>query len=104
MTTSTKKYLNLRIKANYHKKNECIREAENIVANRSITGMSVRQIAAEIYTHALIYYAFPNLPEAIRNTKFMQRAFNSAANGIDLEDNGDTRGRRFCYSLIWSVC
>ena len=45
-----------------------------------------------------------NEPKIIGNTQFMQRAFNSAANGIDLEDNGDTRGRRFCYSLIWSVC
>lgn len=102
--TNAKKYLNLKMRANYYRKNECLLAAENIVEKKQITGMSVRQIAAEIYTHAVICYNFPILPDKIRNTGFMQRAFRSALNGIDLEDNGDTWKRRFCYSLIWSFC
>lgn len=101
---NTKKYMNLEMKANYYKKSDCIDKAKSIIESKQITGMSVRQLAAEIYTHAFIYYSFPNLPEVIRNTKFMQKAFRSAANGIDLEDNGDTIARRFCYSIIFGVC
>lgn len=103
-TKNTKKYLSLKMRANYYRKSDCVQAAEDIVAKKQITGMSVRQLAAEIYTHAMIYYNFPILPDRIRNTKFMQRAFRSASNGIDLEDNGDSWKRRFCYSLIWSFC
>lgn len=101
---TTKKYMNLKMKADYYKKNECLREAKAIIENNQITGMSVRQLAAEIYTHAKVYYSFPCLPEIIRKTKFMQKAFRSAANGIDLEDNGDKFSRRICYSLIFGLC
>lgn len=104
MNESTKKYLNLKMKAKYYKKAECVKAAEEIAEKKQITGMSIRQLAAEIYTHALVYYNFPILPDAIRNTKFAQRAFRSAANGIDLEDGGDTLKRRVCYSLIYSLC
>lgn len=104
MNNTSKKFLNLKMKANYYKKSECVKAAEEISEKKQITGMSIRQLAAEIYTHALVYYTFPILPEVIRNTKFAQRAFRSASNGIDLEDGGDTLKRRVCYSLIYSFC
>lgn len=97
-----KKYLNLEMNDIYYNKNNCVEAAENIIKNRQITGMSVRQLAAEIYTHAFIYYNFHILPAIIRNTSIAKRVYNSTANGIDLEDNGDTLKRRICYSLIWS--
>lgn len=104
MTNNTKKYLNLEMKEIYYNKKGCVATAEEIVEKKQITGMTVRQLAAEIYTHAFIYYNFHFLPKMLRETKLAKKIFNSAANGIDLEDNGDTLKRRFCYSVIWSIC
>lgn len=100
----TKKYLNLEMNDIYYNKEECLNAADDIIANEQITGMTKTQIAEEIYTHAFVFYNFHYLPEFIKNTAIAKRIFNSAANGIDLEDNGDTLKRRICYSLIWSFC
>lgn len=99
-----KKYLSLEMNDIYYNKKNCVEKAKDIVANKQITGMSIRQLAAEIYSHAFVYFNFHYLPKFIRETKLAKRVFNSAANGIDLEDNGDFLRRRIAYSIIWSIC
>ena len=84
--------------------NSINQQLNEIIDKKLITGMTTRQISEEIYTHAFVYYNFKYLPEFIRNMKISKRIYNSAANGIDLEDDGDKLHRRICYSLIWNFC
>ncbi|MCQ2531374.1 MAG: hypothetical protein MJ093_01550 [Saccharofermentans sp.] len=104
MTNTIRKTLNLEMKDSYYNKADCIIEAQEIIDSEKITGMTVHQVAEEIYTHAFVFFNFHFLPKFIRETKLARRIFNSAANGVDLEDNGDTLKRRICYSLIWAFC
>lgn len=101
--SSDKKYINLEMSESFYNKESCLHKAEEILESSLITGMSVKQLAAEIYTHAFVYYNFEILPEVIRNISFAQKVFNSTANGIDLEDNGDSLPRRACYAVIWFI-
>lgn len=104
MTNTIRKTLNLEMKECYYDKKECIVEAQKIFDSKKITGMTVMQIAEEIYTHAFVFVNFHFLPAKVRETALARRIFNSAANGVDLEDNGDTVKRRICYFLIWAFC
>ena len=104
MTNEIRKTLNLEMKDSFYDKEECLIEAQKIYDSKMITGMTVNQIAEEIYTHAFVFFNFHFLPAMIRETALASRIFNSAANGVDLEDNGDTFKRRICYSLIWNLC
>lgn len=104
MTNEIRKTLNLEMKKSYYDKKECLVEAQEIFDSKKITGMTVQQIAEEIYTHAFVFFNFHFLPSKIRETNLARRIFNSAANGVDLEDDGDTFKRRVCYSLIWAFC
>lgn len=104
MNESTANIVNLQMSAKFHKKNECLLTAADLIASRQITGMSIRQVAAEIYSNAFIYYVFPHLPEVLRKTGLIQRAFNAAIAGIDLNSNGTCLKNRIAYSLIWKLC
>lgn len=103
MTEVIRKTLNLEMKDSFYNKAECLIEAKEIFDSEKITGMTVHQIAEEIYTHAFVFFNFHFLPRKIRETALARRIFNSAANGVDLEDNGDSLKRRICYSLIWML-
>ncbi len=104
MTNTVRKTLNLEMKESFYNKADCLIEAKEIVDSEKITGMTVHQVAEEIYTHAFVFFNFRFLPAKIRETNLARRIFTSAANGVDLEDNGDTLKRRICYSLIWAFC
>lgn len=104
MTETVRKTLNLEMNKSFYNKADCLIEAKKIVDSQKITGMTVHQIAEEIYTHAFVFFNFHFLPAKVRETALARRIFNSAANGVDLEDNGDTLKRRICYSLIWAFC
>lgn len=97
------KYLNLEMDKCYYDKKNCLKIAEDILLSKKITGMTVRQLAAELYAHAFIFYNFPKLPKAIREISVAKRAYESAANGIDLQDDGDTLKRRAAYYIIFNI-
>lgn len=97
-----KKVLNLAMQKKYNNKMECLRTAREIMKEKKITGMSVTEIASEIFFHAFFFYNFNKLPGLIRNTSLFKRFYHSAEDGIDLEDNGDTFLRKLCYSFAWT--
>ena len=76
-------------------KKNCIEEADRILANRHVEGMSRTRLAKEIYFHASVY-------------DFCTRTgrlnwFRARANPIDLNDGGDRLFRRVCYHLYWRL-
>ncbi len=97
----SKKYLNIGMYADYNNKKKCFEKAKEIIENKQITGMTVKQLAAEIYTHGFIYYRFDKLPKFIKYTSLAKRFYNSCDNGVDLEDDGDRWYRKFAYRMIY---
>lgn len=79
----------------------CKEEAKNIIDNKEIEGMSEKAMAKEIYAHIFIHDMIEKLPDCVQNNKIVSRVYNSTANGIDLEDFGDTFVRQIAYNVIW---
>ena len=87
------KTLSIPVKREYLNKAHCRREAQKILADKLIDGMTERQLAAEIYFHAVAYY-------------FCERAgrfhrYKMHADPIDICDGGDTGLRRAVFSACW---
>lgn len=61
------------MKKSYYDKKECLIEAQEIFDSKKITGMTVQQIAEEIYTHAFVFLNFHILPSKIRETNLARR-------------------------------
>lgn len=95
------KTMNIGITEIANDKSECKDAASMIVENHLIDGMSENAVAKEIYAHIFIHDTIDNLPSMIRNNSLVQRVYNSTANGIDLEDFGDTFVRQIAYNVIW---
>lgn len=96
-----KKYMNIPMeKALYNRKN-CRMMAEDIKDSARIEGMSLSQLSCEIFAHAFVFYNFRFIPEKIKNLSIFKSVYNSVANGVDLEDNGDKLLRRIAYRIIW---
>ncbi len=87
----------------YYNKANCINIAGKIISEGKITGMTIRQLAAELYAHAFIFYNYHRLPKLIKELSIAKRAYESAANGIDIQDDGDTLKRRAAYMVIYHI-
>ena len=85
-------------------KDECMYWAIKVVDHGSVKGMTYQEVAEEIYAHAYVYYNFNKLPNIVKNNGFAQSVYNSSANGISIDDNGDTTLRKAFYSLVWTFC
>ncbi|MBO4928422.1 MAG: hypothetical protein J5379_09280 [Clostridiales bacterium] len=84
-------------------KEECKKEAQSIIENKAIEGMSEKEMAKEIYAHVFIHDVIEVMPSFIRDNKIVARTYNSTVNGIDLEDFGDTFLRQIAYNVIWVI-
>ena len=78
-------------------KHQCLKESNHILSKGYIRNMSRKQIAKEIYFHAVAYYFSLWLERRGIHWKYIK----SHAETIDLEDKGDTMFRRFCYYILW---
>ena len=98
-----RKTLNIGMRPEDANKTYCRALAKEIIQNKQITGMTERQLAAEIFTHGFIHARYPKLPAWIRNMPWMKRVYQSCDNGVDLADDGDTRVRKIGYAVIFIV-
>ncbi|MCI5874286.1 MAG: hypothetical protein PUJ55_06730 [Clostridiales bacterium] len=85
-------------------KSVCMYWAMKVIDHGSLKGMTYQQAAEEIYAHAYVYYNFHRLPSFIKNNSAAQSVYNSAADGICLQDNGDTPIRKAFYASVWALC
>ena len=81
------------VRREYQDKRFCLQEAEWLLHNGVVRGMSAEQIAQEIFFHASVYYFCK------RTGKF--RMFKEHAGIIDLRDGGDTPLRQKAYAACW---
>ena len=96
-----KKYMSIPMAERLYSRANCKAIAEQIASEEKITGMSLSQLACEIFAHAYIYYNFRFVPKFLRGAKIFKSIYNSVENGVDLEDNGDKWYRRIAYRMIW---
>ena len=85
----------LPVKREYLNKDNCRIEARRILKDELIDGMTEKQLAAEIYFHAVIYY-------------FCERTgrfdwIKMKADPIDLCDGGDKLLRRAVFAAGWRL-
>ncbi len=99
--TATKKYMNIPMTYELNNRELCRKMAGEIYEHHEITGMSRSQLYCEIFAHAYVFSFFRHIPEFIKNTAPAKRIYRSVADGVDLEDDGDTLVRRIFYRVIW---
>ena len=87
--------LKIDVKREYLNKEECLAMARRLLREGAVKGMSVKQLACEIYFHAAAFYF-------CEKAKYLPR-LREHANIIDLDDGGDTRIRRAAYAAVWKL-
>ena len=87
--------ISLDAKRAYLNRKVCMDEARRLLRDGAVTGMSVRQLAGEIYFHAVAFY----MSEKIGNLPRIR----SHAETIDIDDGGDTSFRRAVYGATWRL-
>ena len=86
----------------YMTKTACEIKAFSLIANEEVTGMTMLEIAKEIYAHAQCYYNAATL-KALGVENDMVDELYERANPIDIEDGGDTFVRKTFYNLLWML-
>lgn len=79
-------------------KTTCDSVAFTYIKNCGWKNITQDQLKKEIYAHAYVYYKMAYLQNIPIST--VQDIYNSAANGIDIEDKVDSR--QWAFELIWN--
>ena len=90
-----KRKISVNVRREYLNKQFCREEARRLVRDGLLSGMSERQIAKELYFHAIVFYFCD------KTGRFGQ--LKAKADPIDLCDGGDTKLRRAAYSAAWAA-
>ena len=99
-----RKTLNIGMRPEYANKQYCRTLANDILTKGQITGMTGRQLAAEIFTHGVIHSRYAGLPAWLQRNPLVKRIYTACDNGVDLADDGDTRVRKIGYAVIYLLC
>ena len=91
--SSMKAKLSIPVRREYLDKKECLREAHRLKHDGMIHGMSKKQIAREIYFHAVMFHYC--------NRTNRHGWWREHADPINLHDGGDTLLRRAAYAVCW---
>lgn len=99
--TETRKHINIPMTETLNNRKLCKEMAKEIKSDMRITGMSESQLSCEIFAHAYVYCNFKYVPSFLKKTSAAKSVYRSVADGVDLEDNGDSLVRRIAYRVIW---
>lgn len=94
------KTLQVPLEKGFSNKKNCMKKAQEILDKGLITGMTQKQLAQEIFAHAMCF----QMATVAEKMGFKNKEFDYLllhADPVDLCDNGDTRERREIYTLIW---
>lgn len=74
-------------------KQECLKEARKLLREGALRGMNEKQIARELYSHAVVYYFCD------RTGRFS--FLKEHASPIDMRDGGDNPLMRAAFAACW---
>ena len=83
------------VKREYLSRDDCLEEARRLLSEDVVKGMSERQLAGEIYFHAVAFH----ISEKIG----MMPRTRAHAIVVDLDDGGDKLIRRIAYAVVWRL-
>ncbi len=86
----------------YRNKSNCMLTARRLVSTGRVTGMTQKQVAQEIFAHAVAYYSAPTLEEIPGIGESIKDYLVDHAEVVDIANGGDTTLRRMAYSAIWT--
>ena len=89
------KVLSMKTEERFNSKKACLAEADRILKEGLLDGMSRKQIAREIYFHRRAY--------VFCEKTGMFRWIKEQADPIDMKDGGDTLFRRIVFFLTWKL-
>lgn len=92
----------LPMKRTYLRKSTCTATASGLYYSKQVTGMSIQEIAEEIYAHAVLFYNAANTNVTAVNAAVVVYIMQHAG-VIDIENGGDTAARKTAYSMIWNL-
>lgn len=92
----------LPMKRTYLRKSTCTATASGLYYSKQVTGMSIQEIAEEIYAHAVLFYNAANTNVTAVNVAVVVYIMQHAG-VIDIENGGDTVARKTAYSMIWNL-
>ena len=95
--------VHLPVSRDYLNREYCQGFALSLLGLKAVTGMTVLEVAQELYAHAVAYYH----GATIRNNNSINSAVKnylmSKGSVIDIEDGGDTAIRKAAYAVIWHI-
>ena len=97
------KTINIGMKPEYGDKKKCMEIATEILNSGRISGVTPKQMAAEIYSHHYVYVLIPKLPGILKNNPVSKRMYTSCDNGVDLKDDGDPLWRKIIYYWVYKL-
>ena len=74
-------------------KQECLKEARKLLREGALRGMNEKQIARELYSHAVVFY----FCERTGRFAFLKKH----ASPIDMRDGGDILPSRIAFAACW---
>ncbi len=95
--------VNIGMKDEYGDKKKCLELAEEILGSGKLTGVTPKQMAAEIYSHHKCYVLIKKLPGFLRKNPVIKRMYQSCDNGVDLSDYGDPAWRKMIYACVYKL-
>ena len=76
-------------------KQECLKEARKLLREGTLRGMNEKQIARELYSHAVVFYFCD------RTGRFS--FLKEHASPIDMRDGGDRPFMRAAFAACWAL-
>lgn len=83
-------------------KQACKGMAKWLVEKGHVLGMTELDIAKEIYAHAVSYYRPGNIASVFGNVVLLY-CFYKGADGVYIEDGGDSAVRKLFYNSVWTL-
>ena len=96
-------WVNIDMDERFLYKNNCTTQAKVILMHNYITGMTEQEIAEEIFAHAVCYYWYDPNGDFFHSNPISAELYSHAADGIFIENGGDSVVRKAFYTLVWNT-
>ena len=87
--------ISIPVRPEFLNKDACLEEARKLQSEGHLNAMTEKQIAREIYSHAVVYYYCD------RTGRFP--FLKGRANPIDMRDGGDILPSRIAFAALWAL-
>lgn len=95
MKERTDNKVSIPVRKEFLDKKTCLNEARKLLQEGSVHGMSEKQIARELYSHAVVFY----FCERTGRFSFLREH----ASPVDIRDGGDNPFMRAAFAACWTL-